>query len=137
MSKKFAFDLVSPEARLVSERVSMAVIPGDEGEFGVMAGHASLVASLKTGVVKLYTDEGKKPKSIFITGGFADIGTDHCTILAEEAVNVKDLSKKTLEQTLKDLNEDLGIAEEAADKKRINAKILDTQMRLDAIAAAA
>ena len=60
------FELVSPEAKLVSEPVYMAVIPGEEGVVGVLPGHASLVASLKAGVVELYETEGAEPRRIFI-----------------------------------------------------------------------
>ena len=68
------FELVSPEACLVSAPVKMAVIPGEEGEFGVLAGHASLVASLRPGVVELYSEQdGEEPRKILIAGGFADV----------------------------------------------------------------
>lgn len=133
MSKKFAFELVSPEEKLVSTELYMAVIPGDEGEFGVMAGHCSLVSSLKPGVVKLFSEEGQPARRIFITGGFADVSAQNCTIIAEEAVNVKDLNQKTLEQDLANLNEDLGMAAEDSDKKRITGQINLTKARLKAL----
>jgi F-type H+-transporting ATPase subunit epsilon len=134
---RISFELVSPEEKLVSEDVYMAVIPGDEGQFGVMAGHCSLVSSLRPGVVKLFAEEGAKPRHIFITGGFADVSGGLCTVLAEHAINVQDLSKATLEQDLSNLNEDLGMAEEDADKKRVQGKIAITKAKLDAVAAAA
>lgn len=134
---KIAFELVSPEEKLVSEDVYMAVIPGDEGEFGVMAGHCSLVSSLRHGVVKLYKTEGAKPQHLFITGGFADVGPANCTVLAEKAVDVKDMDKTALEQKLRDLDEDLGMAVEDEDKKRTLHRIRLTKARLAAIANAA
>lgn len=134
---KISFELVSPEEKLVSEDVRMAVIPGDEGEFGVMAGHCALASSLRPGVVKLFAEEGAKPRRIFITGGFADVNDRVCTVLAEEAVDVKDLNRAALEQDLKNLNEDLGLAAEESDKKRVRQKIRIAQAKLDAIAAAA
>ena len=132
MSKKIHFDLVSPEKKLVSEDVRMAVVPGDEGTFGVMAGHCSLVASLGTGVIKLYKEDEKgTPERIFIMGGFADVTPDKCSVLAEEAIPVSSMDKGRLEQQLRDLNEDLGLAKEKEDKARVkkqigivNAKIL-------------
>ena len=128
------FELVSPEEKLVSEPVKMAIIPGDEGEFGVLAGHASLVASLRPGVVELY-NEGEKEaaRKIFIAGGFADVTAEQCTVLAEEAVNVADLSEDELQQQLADLNEDLNMAEEAMDKARIAKRIDMVQAKLSAI----
>ena len=86
-ARAIQFELVSPEEKLVSEPVAMAVIPGDEGEFGVLVGHSALVASLKPGVVELSVD-GQDNRRIFIASGFADVTPEQCTILAEEAVNV-------------------------------------------------
>lgn len=128
------FELVSPERRLVSEPVTMAVIPGEEGQFGVLSGHSALVASLKPGVVELQFD-GQDTRRIFIAGGFADVTPEQCTVLAEEAVNVADLDKAALEQQVKDLNEDFGIAKEDADKARIKRKIALANAKLKAIAA--
>lgn len=128
------FELVSPERRLVSEPVGMAVIPGEEGEFGVLAGHSALVASLKPGVVELSID-GQDNRRIFIAGGFADVTPEQCTILAEEAINVSDLDKADLERQVSDLNEDLGLAQEDADKARVEKKLALVNAKLEAIAA--
>lgn len=111
----------------------MAVVPGVEGEMGVMAGHSSFVVALKPGVVQLYVEEGKQPgRKIFIAGGFADITADNCTVLAEAAVNVKDLNRTAIEQDIANLREDLGLAAEEADKARIQGKIDLAQARLEA-----
>ncbi len=126
------FELVFPEKKLISEPVRMAVIPADEGEFGVCAGHASLVASLKPGVVKLYVD-GQDERHIFITGGFADVTGEICTILAEDAVNVSDLDEDDLNQKMANLNEDLGLAEEELDKARILKRLSLVKAQLSAV----
>ena len=130
------FELVSPEAKLVSEPVHMAVIPGEEGEFGVLAEHSSLVASLKPGVVELITEEGGEKRKIFIAGGFADVTAAQCTVLAEEAFNVADLDKAEIEQQVANLNEDLGMAKEEADKVRITRKLEVANAKLEAAQAA-
>jgi F-type H+-transporting ATPase subunit epsilon len=137
MSTQINFELVSPEARLVSEPVSMAIIPGEEGEFGVGADHAALVASLKAGVVELYKDDAKEPfRKIFIAGGFADVTGSQCTVLAEEAVNVDDLDQATLEKKIKDLTEDLGLAKDDIEKARINRRLNLTKAKLSAVTGA-
>lgn len=134
MVESIQFELVSPEEKLVSEPVNMAVVPGVEGEMGVMAGHSSFVAALKPGVVQLYAEEDRQPgRKIFIAGGFADITAENCTVLAESAVNVKDLDRATIEQDLANLSEDLGLAAEEADKARIQGKIDLAQARLEAV----
>lgn len=128
------FELVSPEARLVSEPVKMVIIPGDEGEFGVLAGHSSLVASLQPGVVELHGEQdGVEPRKIFIAGGFADISADGCTVLAEQAVNVSDLDEAALEQQISDLGEDLGVADDALETARIERRLALTKAKLSAI----
>ena len=128
------FELVSPEEKLVSEPVKMALIPGEEGEFGVLAGHASLVASLRPGVVELYA-EGQDAASqrIFIAGGFADVTGEQCTVLAEEATAVDALNQSEIEQQIADFNEDLGRAEDEIEKARAEKNLAMAKAKLSAI----
>lgn len=133
MSNVIQFELVSPEEKLVSESVYLAEIPGDDGFFGVMKGHSSLLSSLKPGVVRLQREQGADKQEIFIAGGFADVNAESCTVLAEDAIPVKDLNKESLEQHLTDLGEDLGMAEEKLDKERIKEKIAITKAKISAV----
>lgn len=134
MSNTIQFELVSPEEKLVSEGVYLAEIPGDDGIFGVAKGHCSLLSSLRAGVVTLHKEQGEAdPRKIFIAGGFADVTAAGCTVLAEEAVDVKDLSKDSLEQYLIDLGEDLKLAEEEHDKQRVQGKIAIVKAKIQAI----
>lgn len=135
MSTEIQFELVSPEEKLVSEGVYLVEIPGDEGVFGVMSGHESLVSSLKPGVVRLHKEQGGEARDIFIAGGFADVTAKNCTVLAEEAIEVQNLDKDSLEQYLSNLNDDLGLADEAQDLERIKQKIEITKAKLAAVAA--
>lgn len=98
MSQHFHLELVSPEQRLLSEPVAMVTVPGDEGDFGVLPGHAPLVSSLRMGVMRIYRHSmSDEPQRIFIAGGFADVGAGHCTILAEQATDMGALSLASLE----------------------------------------
>ncbi len=133
MSNVIQFELVSPEEKLVSESVYLVEIPGDEGRFGVMNGHCSLLSSLKPGVVRLFKERGSEAKEIFIAGGFADVTSESCTVLAEEAIPVSDLNKESLEQLLSDLSEDIGMASEEADKKHIKNNIIITKAKIAAV----
>lgn len=83
---KFQFDLISPEEKLISERVGMVTIPGEEGDFGVVIGHAPLLSAIRPGVISIgrWLNDNA-PRRIFVAGGFADVGPTHCTVLAEEA----------------------------------------------------
>ena len=132
-AQKIQFELVSPEARLFSEPVELAIIPGEEGEFGVGADHSSLVASLQPGVVELYLEKGDEPRKIFIAGGFADVTGEACTILAEQAVNVQDMDQAAIEQEIANLHEDLASAIEELDKTRIHRRLDLAKAKLSAV----
>lgn len=134
MNTQINFELVSPEEKLVSEPVRMVVIPGEEGELGIGADHASLVAALKPGVVALYKDSlNDTPRKIFIAGGFADVTGANCTVLAEEAIDISKLDAVKIEQSIKDLEDDLKMAVEMADKIRIEYKLKLAKTKLSAV----
>lgn len=122
MAGKVAFELVSPERLLVSADVDMVVVPGSEGDFGVLAGHAPVISSVRPGVIEIH-DEGGATRRIFIAGGFAEVSNDRCTVLAEEAVPVEDLDRAALEQRIKDAEEDLEDAERDDDRHRIEGTL--------------
>ena len=88
MPDPFTFDLVSPEKLLLSENVEMVVVPGVEGDFGVLIGHSPLISELRPGVIDTYTDN-KVEERIFVAGGFAEVTGERCTVLAEEAMPVE------------------------------------------------
>ena len=75
MADKLIFELVSPSALLASEEVDMVVVPGAEGDFGVLAGHAPVLSNLRAGVVDIHND-GQVTKSLFVEGGFAEAAAD-------------------------------------------------------------
>ncbi len=77
------FELVTPEKLVLSEDVHMVVVPGVEGEFGVMAGHAPFMTTLRDGELKLYRTASAAPESIRVAGGFAEVSDKGLTILAE------------------------------------------------------
>jgi F-type H+-transporting ATPase subunit epsilon len=79
------FNLVTPERQVMSADVHMVVVPGSEGEFGVMAGHAPFAATLRDGDLQVYRTNGAAPERIAVTGGFAEVGERGLTVLAESA----------------------------------------------------
>lgn len=134
-TKTFQFELVSPEQVLASEEATMVVIPGEAGDFGVLADHAPLLSSIRPGVVTVTLPDGSI-KKIFVAGGFADVSGKICSVLAEEAVNVNELDKAKLDETLKNLQDDLGFsADDAVKKARILNDIETTKAKIAAIAA--
>ena len=133
-AQTFNFELVSPERKLMSGPVKMAVIPGEEGDFGVLPNHSALVSSIRPGVILVYGEDNEAPQRIFIAGGFADVTGTNTTVLAEEAVNVNDLNAGDLEQTIRNLTEDIGMAAEESEKSRIGRKLALAKAKLEAVA---
>lgn len=77
------FELVTPARLVRSEDVYMVVVPGTEGEFGVLEGHAPVMSTIRDGTVKVYSSEGAVPETIEVRGGFAEVGAGGLTVLAE------------------------------------------------------
>lgn len=79
------FELVTPERLVLSEDVYMVVVPGTEGEFGVLEGHAPFMSTVKDGTLKVYDRDGAEPRAIHVEGGFAEVSEGGLTVLAERA----------------------------------------------------
>lgn len=79
------FELVTPERLVRSEDVYMVVVPGTEGEFGVLAGHAPYMSTIRDGELAIYRTSGGQPERIPIKGGFAEVNENGLTVLAESA----------------------------------------------------
>jgi len=100
------FELVSPEKLFKSEPVEMVVIPGTEGDVGVLPGHSLLIAAVRPGVIDIH-EGGQVRESIFVAGGFAEVSPERCTVLAEEAVPVADIDRAKAEKRLEDAKQTL------------------------------
>jgi F-type H+-transporting ATPase subunit epsilon len=77
------FELVTPARLVRSEEVYMVVVPGTEGEFGVLEGHAPFMSTIRDGAVQIYRTAGAAPETLEVRGGFAEVGTAGLTVLAE------------------------------------------------------
>lgn len=80
------FELVTPEKLLLSEEVHMVVVPGAEGDFGVLERHAPVMSTVRDGEVRIFRTAGGEPETIRVEGGFAEVNEEGLTILAEHAV---------------------------------------------------
>lgn len=115
MAGPFKFDLVSPERLLMSEEVTQVVVPGSEGQFTVLIGHAPVMSTLRPGVVEV-TLAGGRQERIFIRGGFADVNADGLTILAEQAIPLTELEAETIAAAIRDAEDDIGDAKDETAK---------------------
>lgn len=95
----FHFELVSPEKLLYSGEVDEVVVPGSEGEFTVLAGHAPFMSNLKAGVVFFQESVGHG-RRMLVLGGFADVSAKGLTILAERASALEDVTTAQLDQEI-------------------------------------
>ncbi len=128
---KIAFELVSPERLLLSQDVEMVVVPGEEGDFGVLTRHSPMISTLRPGVIQVH--EGTAvTDSIFVAGGFAEVTPARCTVLAEEAVAVGDIDRTATEQRLSDARDDLLDAKSDAEKAAAARQIAVAEAMLKA-----
>jgi F-type H+-transporting ATPase subunit epsilon len=112
MAEPFQFELVSPEQLLVSEPVEQVVVPGSEGYFTVLKGHAPFMSTLRPGVLDVIRGSGTE--RIFVRGGFADVNAEGLTILAERAIPLAEVDAAMLAQEVKDAEEDVADAKDGA-----------------------
>jgi F-type H+-transporting ATPase subunit epsilon len=112
MADPFQFELVSPERLLMSEPVDQVVVPGSEGQFTVMKGHAPFMTTLRPGVIDIV--RGSNTTRVFVRGGFADATATGLTILAELAIPVADIDAAQLAQEVKNGEEDVADAKDGA-----------------------
>ena len=109
MAGTFKFELVTPERMVVSEEATQVVVPGTEGEFAVLPGHAPVVSSLRPGVLDATLSNARKVR-VFVKGGLAECDATHLTVLAERALDVEDLKGGTLSAELELAERELAAA---------------------------
>lgn len=131
---QIAFSLVSPEKLLLSEDVDMVVVPGAEGDFGVLAGHIPLISTIRPGVIAIHQG-GVVTKRLFVAGGFAEVTPERCTVLADQAEAVESINTSATEQQIKNLTEDYAAAKTEAEKQAIASLMVIAKARLSAATA--
>jgi F-type H+-transporting ATPase subunit epsilon len=136
MAETIEFDLVAPEAVILTQPVEMVVIPGADGDFGVLPRHAPMIASLRPGVITVYDRQGSawQPKNrIFVGAGFAEVTPERVTVLAEDAVPLAQLNRAAVEQSLKDAREDLEDAKDDLERRAARRAIAVAEAKLAAL----
>jgi len=129
MADKVEFELVSPERLLVSKPVDMVVVPGAEGDFGVLRGHAPLISTLRLGVIDVH-DGGVVAERIFVAGGFAEVTAERCTVLAEQAVPLGDLTRADIENEISSLKDHLAVADTDPERIALAGRIAVAEAKL-------
>ena len=120
-----SFDLVSPENLIFNDEVGTIIVPGKDGDLGILPGHSKVMSSLRPGRVMVYSENKNLIKSFFVSGGFVEINPEKCIVLAESVVEVNSLEKASIEKEIKDLE---GV-EDYSKKEQLNI----AKAKIDAI----
>ncbi len=119
---KISFDLVSPENLIFNDEVGMIIVPGKDGDIGVLPGHSKLLSSLRPGRVMIYGEDKNLLKSFFVSGGFAEVNPEKCIVLAESVDEISSLDKSLIAKEIQELQN-----QESEDSKQqlivANAKV--------------
>ena len=98
-----SFDLVSPENLIFNDEVGMIIVPGKDGDFGVLPGHSKVMSSLRPGRVMVYGEDKNLLKAFFVSGGFAEVNPEKCIVLAESVDEINSIEKSSIEKEIQDL----------------------------------
>ena len=98
-----SFDLVSPESLIFNDDVGMIIIPGKDGDLGVLPGHSKIMSSLRPGRVMVYGEDKNLIKSFFVSGGFTEINPEKCIVLGESVNEMSELEKSSIENEIQEL----------------------------------
>tara|TARA_B100001769_G_scaffold73571_1_gene55214 strand:+ start:153 stop:542 length:390 start_codon:yes stop_codon:yes gene_type:complete len=120
-----SFDLVSPENLIFNDDVGMIIVPGKDGDLGVLPGHSKVISSLRPGRVMVYSEDKNLLKSFFVSGGFAEINPEKCIILAESVSEISDLDKSKIENEIQEL--------ESKDTDESKDKLFIAQKKIEAL----
>lgn len=116
-AEKLAFELVAPERLLASIDADMVVIPGADGDFGVLPDHAPVMALMRPGVISIYQGD-RVDRRLFVAGGFAEVNEKGCIVLAEKAEPLDEIQIEPARQELRDAEEDLADAKDKSEAER-------------------
>ena len=122
MAGTFKFELVSPERVLLSEDVEHVVLPGIDGDLGILPGHAPLVVTLRPGLVSVLSG-GTVSRRIFVKDGFAEFTPDTLNVLAEQAVNLDGVERSEIDALIATAEKDLADAEDDAKRFMANSAL--------------
>ena len=102
---KINFDLVSPEKLIFNNEVWMIIVPGKDGDIGVLPGHSKVLSSLRSGRVLVFDENKNLIKSFFVSGGFVEINPEKCILLAEDADEMNNLEKSNIEKEVQEFED--------------------------------
>jgi F-type H+-transporting ATPase subunit epsilon len=128
MAEKFKVNITTPGKLVFEDNVEMVTIPGEEGEFGVLAGHSPLISGIASGLISIYSDNSLKDR-VFVAGGFAEVNQKEVNILATESYNLSKIKKTDIEDKIAKAQIKLNTSDIEFDKK-IAQEIIDINQKI-------
>lgn len=129
--RQFAFELVAPEKIEVASTEERVLLPGELGDFMVLAGHTPLLAGLRAGVVTVHQSGGDV--RYFITGGFADVGNTHCTVLTPHVTLLSKIDADKTATQIEKTEAALGQAKEKHEQEHLQEQLELLRLKLEAV----
>ena len=120
-----SFDLVSPENLIFNDEVGMVIVPGKDGDLGVLPGHSKVMSSLRPGRVMVYGEGKNLLKAFFVSGGFAEVNPEKCIVLAESVDEINTLEKSAIAKLVQEL--------EGQDNQVAHEQLVIAKAKLDAL----
>ena len=132
MADKIEFELVAPERLLIEGEFDMIVLPGENGDFGVLPRHAPLISTLRPGTIAIFED-GQITSRIFVAAGFAEVTAERLTVMAEQASPIEEINRAEVQQAISDLRDDIGIARDETERATAESGLVIAEAKLQAI----
>lgn len=132
MSSPFQLDIVSPECVVYSGDVYGVQVPGAEGDFGVLAGHAPLMSVVRAGVITVDEGFGNK-REYYVTAGYAEVNGESCTILSEHVQDLSEISLAEAEEALAHARRVLDHAESETERVKAQAVVEQAESLIAAV----
>lgn len=129
------FELVSPERLVMSGEAEIVTVPGSEGDFGVLEGHAPFLSTLRPGILTVRGKGGAETR-VFVRGGFAEAGPTGLTVLAEQALPVEEIDKAAMEAEIRNAEEDVADAKDDDARQRAEFRLSQLKEVVAALSAA-
>ncbi len=138
MAEPVRFELATPERLFLALEAEMVVVPGTEGDFGVLRGHAPFLSTVRPGAIALY-EGGEISLRVFVSGGFAEVTPERCTVLADEAEAAEDLDPAAIESELGTLEGNLPLLREeiarasGAERERLLSELATLERKAEGL----
>jgi len=113
----FQFELVAPEKLIYSDDTEFVVVPGAEGDFGVLPGHALLLSTVRAGIIEIHENDKLKDR-FFVAGGFAEVTPERCTVLSTESIKLDEIDESAARERLDLAERDLNNASSEAEREK-------------------